>query len=137
MGAHRRVARGELVTLQAGRCPLHRLAPRLLDRSLARGVHGGQAVEEAAERRRQGLLGEVLVGELGVAAVGRNLDAVEDRAHRRSLLVDGVGVPEPAEVAAVLLALEDRLAFRILFQSPPERVCDTPARTARDTPEVL
>ena len=58
----------------------------------------------------QRLVGEILVGEQRVAAVGRHLDAVEDGAHRRLGHHGGVGVPLLADdllVAGLARDLDD------------------------------
>ena len=71
-------------------------------------------VEQLLHGRRERLVGEVLVGEHGVAAIGRHVDAVEDRAHRRLGDHGRVGVPVLADIGRVARLAADHHDFRDL-----------------------
>ncbi len=79
---------------------------------------------------RQRLVGHVLVGEHGVAAIGRNLARQQHAAHRRDLEVGGVGVPEAAEVVALVLELDHRRDERRFGQAVELRILDQLAELA-------
>ena len=72
---------------------------------LGRAVHAGQAVHQPAHAGGERLVGEVLVGEQRVAADRRHLAREQHGAHGRHLEVGRVGVPDAAEVGALVLQL--------------------------------
>ena len=61
------------------------------------GVDGAQAFQRALHAVGEGFVGEVLVGEQRVAAVGGNLDRIQDGAEGRFGNHGGVGVPVLAD----------------------------------------
>jgi hypothetical protein len=85
------------------------------------GVFGAQALDGGLEGGGQGVPGGVLVGEQGVAAFGRQLLRMQQRAQAGFVFVREVGVPEVAGVAqaygfAVFLDVGDHQDFRVVLQ---------------------
>jgi hypothetical protein len=85
MSAHHRMHAARLAPVRAvavpGRAAL--VLPGLRAGHHDVAVHGAEPAQHPLHAVRQRVVGEVLVGEHGVAAIGRNIDAVEDGAHRR------------------------------------------------------
>src|SRR5579859_889428 len=77
-------------------------------------VHGPEAFQRALQAGRECFVGEILVGEQRIAAIGRHLDGVEDGAHRWFLHHRGVGLPVLADdlLVAGLAADVDNLGVR-------------------------
>jgi hypothetical protein len=84
-----------------------RSSPRAAGVGLGRAVDGDQAVEHALHAVGERLVGEIRVGEQRIAALGRHLAGNQHGAHRRLLEIGGVGVPHTAEVALLVLELDD------------------------------
>ncbi len=104
---------------------------------LGRGRDPDQAVQHPPHARRQGLVGEVHVGEERVAAVGRDLAGEQDGAHRRLLQVGGVGVPDAAEIHRLVLALQHLDDLGMAGQPLDERILDRPAEGAGEGEELV
>ena len=94
------------------------------------------AAEQLLHFGGEGLVGEVLAGELGVAAVGRDLARQQHRAHRRLFEIGGIRVPDAAEVVLLALELAHLDHFRKAVDALDERILDRPAHGARERHEL-
>ena len=80
--------------------PHHRMDDTRLT-AVGMAMHGVEPIQHLLHGARQRLVGQVLVGEQRVAAIGWHVDAVEDGAHRRLGAQRGVGVPGLPEIRRI------------------------------------
>jgi len=83
-----------------------------------------EIIEKPPHAFGQRFVSGVLAGELGVAAVRRHLAREQHRAHRRLGEVGGVGMPDAAEVLALVLELLHLDDLRKALDALHERVLD-------------
>ena len=98
MGAHDRVSATYAAARPRGAPSRMRSSRVLVTSALADELTADEAVEQAPQPRRQGLVGEIHVGEQRVAATRRHLAREQHRAHRRAFEIRGVGMPDAAEI---------------------------------------
>jgi hypothetical protein len=128
---HRLVRPGRLVATVGAQAVLAGLG----DVRLGRARDRPQRPQRRTQALRQRVPRRVAARELGVAAVGRQLAREQQRARRRALEVRGVGVPDAAEVAALVLELLDLDDLREARQPLDERVLDRLADRAGERHE--
>ena len=95
---------------------VHAAESRRVEVRLTRDVQRTEAVQHLPHALRQGLVGEVHVGEQGVAPDRRELPPVEHGASRRRLQEGEVGVPVTAPVSGLLGLLHDLDDLRVSLE---------------------
>ena len=95
-----------------------------------------QAIKRFFKALRQGFVGEVLIGEQRVAAVGRNFNRIEQACGWRALQIRRVRMPNPAKIGALMFQFGDSGDQRALGQTLQLRVFNGGSEAPREG-EVL
>ena len=122
MRAHNRMDRRQRVDIGAIAGLLDPRGPRRRDLCLVGGADNTQPAKHLLQPVGKTLIGKFLVGEHRIAADRRQFDGLQHRRHRRFVLIDGIGVPDTAEIDRFMLALQHRGEFGNAVNAVEERI---------------
>ena len=94
------------------------------------GVVRPQPAQGLLQPVRKRIISRIHAGEQRVPAGGRNLSRIQNRAHRRHLVVAVVGMPTPADVARLVRLLRHQRDFRVVLDMGKEAIDVDAAKTA-------